>query len=95
MCIGIPVQVIEDRGLVALCRGRNGDELINMLLVGAQPVGTWVVNFLGSARDVISAEEAAIINSALDGLAAALQGETELDKYFPSLPMATSLKFAS
>lgn len=85
MCIGIPVQVIEDRDFTALCRGRNGDEIVNMMLTGAQPAGTWVLNFLGSAREVLSAEDAALINSALDGLAAAMNGETDLDMYFPHL----------
>lgn len=85
MCIGVPVQVIEDRGFMALCRGRNGDEIVNMMLIGVQPVGTWVVNFLGSARDVLSETDAQLINSALDGLAAAANGETDLDHYFPAL----------
>ncbi|MBJ6611669.1 MAG: HypC/HybG/HupF family hydrogenase formation chaperone [Candidatus Thiothrix moscowensis] len=85
MCIGIPVQVIEDRDLVALCRGRNGDEIVNMMLTGSQPVGTWVLNFLGSAREVISEQDAALINSALDGLLAAVNGETDLDRYFPNV----------
>ncbi len=85
MCIGVPVQVIEDRDFTALCRGRNGDEIVNMMLIGAQPAGTWVLNFLGSAREVLSAEDAALINTALDGLAAAMNGETDLDAYFPHL----------
>lgn len=85
MCIGVPVQVIEDRDLVALCRGRNGDEIINMMLTGAQPAGTWVLNFLGSAREVLSEQDAMLINSALDGLLAAVNGETDLDQYFPNV----------
>ncbi|HRJ52397.1 MAG TPA: HypC/HybG/HupF family hydrogenase formation chaperone [Candidatus Thiothrix moscowensis] len=89
MCIGIPVQVIEDRDLVALCRGRNGDEIVNMMLTGSQPVGTWVLNFLGSAREVISEQDAALINSALDGLLAAVNGETDLDRYFPNVSEIT------
>lgn len=85
MCIGIPVHVIEDRDLVALCRGRNGDEIVNMMLTGPQPAGTWVLNFLGSAREILSEQDAALINSALDGLLAAVNGETDLDQYFPNV----------
>ena len=70
---------------MALCRGRNGDEIVNMMLTGSQPVGTWVLNFLGSAREVISEQDAALINSALDGLLAAVNGETDLDRYFPNV----------
>ncbi len=85
MCIGTPVQIIESHGLMARCKGRNGEEQSNMMLIGEQPVGTWVVNFLGSAREVISAEEAMAINKALDGLTAIMGGEADIDfdTYFP------------
>ncbi len=74
MCIGVPVQVIDSDDLMALCKGRNGEERVNMMLVGMQPVGTWVLNFLGSAREVISDEDAMIIDKALDGLSAIMRG---------------------
>ena len=56
-------------------------------LIGPHPVGTWVLNFLGSAREVLSEEDAVSIDKALDGLAAVMQGETDIDidSYFPSL----------
>ena len=87
MCIGIPMQVVEARGFFALCRGRNGEEEINMMLTGPQPVGTWVVNFLGSAREVISEEDARNVDSALDALSAIMSGEEDIDidRYFPDL----------
>ncbi len=87
MCIGIPVQIVEAGELAALCRGRNGDEQVNMMLVGQQPVGTWVLNFLGSAREVITEQDALNINRALDGLTAIMQGEEDIDidGYFPGL----------
>jgi hypothetical protein len=40
---------------------------------------------LGQAREHLTAERAAELNLALDGLAAALQGETDLDAYFPRI----------
>ncbi len=87
MCIGVPVQVVQANDFTALCRGRNGEETVNMMLIGAQPVGTWVLNFLGSAREVLSAEDAANIDKALDGLSAIMQGEADIDidDYFPGL----------
>lgn len=87
MCIGVPVQIVEAGELVALCRGRNGDEQVNMMLIGPQPVGTWVLNFLGSAREVITQQDAMNINKALDGLTAIMQGEGNIDieSYFPGL----------
>lgn len=87
MCIGVPVQVIEAGEFVQTCRGLNGDEQINMLLIGEQPVGTWVLNFLGSAREVLSEEDASNINKALMGLNAIMSGEKyiDVDEYFPGL----------
>ncbi len=87
MCIGVPVQVIAPGDFVQLCRGRNGEEQVNMMLIGPQPEGTWVLNFLGSAREVISAEDAVNINKALDGLEAIMQGkeDIDIDSYFPGL----------
>lgn len=87
MCIGVPVKVIEPGEFVSLCEGRNGQEQVNMMLIGSQPVGTWVLNFLGSAREVLSETDAENINKALDGLTAIMQGEEEIDidNYFPGL----------
>ena len=81
------MQIVEDLGFFARCRGRNGEAQVNMMLIGPQPVGTWIVNFLGSARDVISAEDAEKIDSALDALSAIMGGASteEIDRYFPDL----------
>jgi len=91
MCVGIPVQVIDPGEGIALCRGPNGDEHINMLLIGDQPVDTWVLSHLGWAREVITAEDAANIRKALEGLNAIMNGagEIDVDHYFPGL-QATS-----
>jgi len=87
MCVGIPMQVVEAAELSALCRGRNGEQQVNMLLIGEQPVGTWVLSFLGWAREVISERDAHEINLALDGLGEIMDGaETiDVDHYFPGL----------
>ena len=72
---------------MALCRGRNGEEQVNMMLIGAQPVGAWVLNFLGSAREVLTENDAQNIDKALDGLTAIMSGESnvDIDAYFPGL----------
>ncbi|MCP4046048.1 MAG: HypC/HybG/HupF family hydrogenase formation chaperone [Gammaproteobacteria bacterium] len=87
MCIGTPVQVVKPGEFVATCRGRNGEEQVNMMLIGSQPEGTWLLNFLGSAREVLTEHEAKNINKALDGLAAIMSGDTNIniDSYFPDL----------
>lgn len=90
MCIGVPVLVVEAGEFVATCEGLNGIEQVNMMLVGSQPAGTWVLNFLGSAREVLTEEDAMNINMALRGLNAIMSGETDVDvdNYFPGLGRA-------
>ncbi len=86
MCIGVPVQVIEKGEFMSLCKGRNGEEQVNMMLIGPQPVGTWVVNFLGSAREAISEEDAINLNKALDGMLELMTGnDIDVDHYFPDM----------
>ena len=87
MCVGIPAQIIEAGDFVARCRTRNGEERINMMLTGPQPAGTWLLTFLGSAREVISEEDARNIDKALDGLSAIMSEDADIDvaHYFPGL----------
>jgi len=87
MCVGIPLQVIESYDFMALCNGRNGEQKINTMLIGQQPVGTWLLTFLGSAREVISEDDASKINKALDALSAIMSGEEDIDvdEYFPDM----------
>ncbi|MCG8428290.1 MAG: HypC/HybG/HupF family hydrogenase formation chaperone [Chromatiales bacterium] len=90
MCIGVPVQIIENREFTALCRGRNGEEEVNMMLIGPQEEGTWILNFLGSAREVLTEDDAEKINAALDALAAVMSGDehVDIDSFFPDITNA-------
>jgi hydrogenase assembly chaperone HypC/HupF len=83
MCIGIPMHVIEVDGAFAWCEGRGRRERLNALLLEELSPGDWVYATLGQAREIITPQLADEINLALDGLAAAMQGETNLDAYFP------------
>ena len=85
MCIGIPVQVQSCDALQAWCSGRGERHRIDLQLVGEQPPGSWVLAFQGSAVRVLTPEEAAQTNAALDALAAALAGETNFDAFFADL----------
>jgi hydrogenase expression/formation protein HypC len=74
MCLGLPMTVIEDDDLSALC-GRSGQtRRVSMMLVGAQPPGTRVLVHIDSAVRVLDPVEADAIDRAIDGLAAALEG---------------------
>lgn len=87
MCIALPMRVLRGDGLQATCQSRYGEEAVNMLLVGAQAVDTWVLVFLGWAREVLSAEDAAAIDLALNGLQAIADGATSInvEQHFPGL----------
>lgn len=92
MCVGIPMQVLSVDGIAARATDGREEALIDLSLTGPVPVGGWVLTFLGAARDVVSAEEAAQISSALDGLRSLMQGGelgaafADLDAREPSLP---------
>ena len=85
MCIGIPMQVLSVAEGGCWCEGRGERVKLDMALVGEQALGSWVLAFQGSAIRVLTAEDAAQTNAALDALAAALAGETNFDAFFPDL----------
>ena len=85
MCIGIPMHVIKVDGAFAWCEGRGRCERLSALLLEELSPGDWVYATLGQAREKITPQLADEINLALDGLVAAMQGETILDAYFPVL----------
>lgn len=85
MCLAIPMQVIETDGAYAWCEGRGQRERLNTMLVGEVLPGDWVFAQLGQAREKLTAQHAAEIDLALDGVAAALRGETDLTSYFPDI----------
>lgn len=85
MCIGIPMQIIEPRDTLALCLYRGETALIDTMLVGEQAAGTWLLVFLNSAREVISAERAQQISDALEAMRLAMQGDSQIDHLFADL----------
>ncbi|MHB1115553.1 HypC/HybG/HupF family hydrogenase formation chaperone [Sideroxydans sp.] len=86
MCLGIPMRVIEAHENSALCEGRNGQQLIDTMLLGPVEDGQWLLTFLGAGREVIDAERAALVDAALDGLQVVADGgEINLDLFFADL----------
>lgn len=85
MCLGIPMQVIEAGCGEALCRASDGEHRIDTSLVGTPEPGTWLMVFLGAAREVISPEAARQSADALEALAMAMRGETDFDHLFADL----------
>ncbi len=77
MCIGVPMQVESGDAFVAIarCEAANGTierHTLDMMIVGAQPPGAWVLAFRGAARRVLDPHEALRIRDALAALQLAL-----------------------
>ncbi len=75
MCIGIPMQVLAQREGFATVRGRGDTREVSTTLIDPPAVGDWLLVFLDSAREHISADRAAEVNATLDLLQAALGGD--------------------
>jgi hydrogenase expression/formation protein HypC len=75
MCIGFPMRVIEGDEFTALCERGGERRRLSMMLVGAQRPGSFVLVHLDAAIRVLEEEEAQLIDAALDGLAAAADGQ--------------------
>lgn len=90
MCLSIPMQVValEADGDVAVVARGERRERVNMLMTGAQPVGTWVLTQLGYAREVLDDAGLALIEEALEALAASLDGEGADSDAFADLARA-------
>lgn len=91
MCLGIPMQVIESNEFTAVCERRGERRQLNMMLIGPQPVGTWVMAIMDHAREVLAPEQAQQIDEAVQALEAAMRGEQDLDAYFPDLVLPSQL----
>lgn len=87
------MQVRRVQDLSALCVDEDGrEETLDLALVGAVAPGTWVLAFLGAAREILTPEQAADIARALRGLAAVMNGGelgdafADLENREPQLP---------
>lgn len=75
MCVGLPMTVISAEGATALCARRGEHRSVSIALIGSVAPGEQVLVFIDSAVRKLDAEEARLIDDALDGVAAALQGQ--------------------
>ncbi len=68
MCIGLPMQIKETGFGYAICEGMGVTRNVDTLLIGDQPIGTWVLTFLNSAREVLSEDNAIKISNAIQAV---------------------------
>jgi hydrogenase expression/formation protein HypC len=85
MCIGTPMKIVSSANGVGIAEGRGQRERLNLMMVGDVAPGTWVLAFQGTALRVLSDQEAAQTDAALDALAAVLAGEVDTDAHFRDL----------
>ncbi|SNX69173.1 hydrogenase expression/formation protein HypC [Cereibacter ovatus] len=71
MCVGDPLRLVAVDGIAGTT---DGGDLIDLSLTPDARPGDWVLGFLGAAREVIPADEAAKIRAALDALASVMAG---------------------
>ena len=87
MCLSIPMQVaaIEGDGDFAWVERGGRREFVNMMLIGPQPLGAWVLTSLGLAREVVEPGQLALIEEALAALVASLEGDYDASRHFGDL----------
>jgi hydrogenase expression/formation protein HypC len=81
MCIGVPLRIESGDGIRAVALAESADgaverRTLDMMIVGQQPPGTWVLAFHGAARRVLDPQEARQIRDALAALSIALDTDT-------------------
>lgn len=92
MCVGLPLRILAVNGIAANAKNGEHEELIDLSLTPEAGVGDWVLTHLGSAREIISPDEAEKVTAALAGLRAVMQGEglgdafADLETDGPQLP---------
>jgi hydrogenase expression/formation protein HypC len=74
MCLGIPMRVTACDGFTATCERRGEIRAVSCLLTGALDPGALVLVHIDTAVRLLGEEEARLIDDALDGLAAAMDG---------------------
>lgn len=87
MCLGIPMRVLAPAGPArAMCEHRGHAVEIDTALVGEVQAGTWLMTFLGAAREVMDEAAAHRSLAALDALDAIMSGrEADIESAFADL----------
>ncbi len=92
MCLSIPMRVVEwvdEEGMLAWVERGESDSLrreqVNMMLIGAQPVGTWILASLGLAKETVDDEDRMLIEDALSALDSSLDGNYDATRHFADL----------
>ena len=80
MCIGLPMQIKEKGFGYAICEGMGIKRHVDTLLIGDQPINTWVLVFLTSAREVLTEENAKKISDAVKAVDLIMETDPNLSR---------------
>lgn len=92
MCIGEPARLVSRDGIAGTATIDGRETLIDLSLTPDAKAGDWLLCFLGTAREIIGAQEAAAIAAAVEGLRRVMAGQdpgaafADLDAREPELP---------
>ncbi|MBB4314437.1 hydrogenase expression/formation protein HypC [Roseospira marina] len=78
------MRVVEIHGSVASCSSREGRRAVSLALIDPPPLGSWVLVHRDTAHMTLTADEARLIDLALDGVEAARRGGS-VDPLFADL----------
>lgn len=85
MCIGVPMQVIEGHDFHAICADGEQRQRVDTTLVGRTQPGSWLLVFLGAAREVLDAETALLMRDAVAALGQVMAGNHQVEHLFADL----------
>jgi hydrogenase expression/formation protein HypC len=84
MCLGVPMRVVEAFEHSAVVEWRGERREVSLMLVGSQPVGTALLVHIDTAVRVLDEAEVPLLEQALEGLAASLEGRP-FEEHFADL----------
>ena len=85
MCIGIPMQVVETHEFNATCRDGTRQVLVDTSLTGRPAVGSWLLVFLGAAREVLDEQSALAMRDAVHAVSQIMSGNHQVEHLFDDL----------
>lgn len=74
MCVGIPMQITQSDGMRGEAFDGERAHVLDLALTGPLAPGTWVLTFLGAAREVLEEDEALKIRAAVQALSDIMNG---------------------
>lgn len=85
MCIGVPMQVVETHEFHAICRDGTQQVQVDTSLTGRPAVGSWLLVFLGAAREVLDEQTASDMRDAVHAVSRIMSGNHQVEHLFDDL----------